>query len=181
MDLKETAKILALIQRIYPNRDKNAEENDLDATVKIWQRLFQYEAYPEVYMAFMNHAATNKFAPTPADLKLECTRLKHPDMFISSEVAWEKVCKAVRKFGFYQQSEAFKTFDEKLKRVVKAVGWGEICHSEKPEFVKLNFCKIWDNIQSVEKEELQLPFIDAVKVMKKYGELNESAKQLPEV
>jgi len=155
------------------------KEHDPDLnklTADIWTSLLEDYPFGEIKLAFKQYAKMNKFAPQVSDLIGLVEKMRNPTTFLSSEEAWEIASKAVRKFGFHKQSEAFAAFDPKMKRVVKAIGWWNLCYSERLDQLKKNFCSLWDNISQSEKEELALPFHRAVHIMKKYGEINEPKK-----
>ena len=160
-----------MIQTLYPNQVKTTEESNFELVVKLWQKLFDDVMFSEVVHALMKHAVLNKFAPHPSELREIIAKFRNPDAFKTSEQAWEEVLSAVRKYGFYRQLDAFESFEPKIKRIVKMLGWSTICHSEKIEFIKRDFCKIWDSSNKDEKENLMLPTELARQILAKVQEI----------
>lgn len=152
-----------MIQSLYPNQLKNSEDYNFELTAKLWQRLFADEPYTECARALMEYACLNKYMPHPSDIKDLVAKFKSPEAYKSPEIAWEECCKAIKRFGYYRQNEAFATFDSKMKRVVKAVGWGNLCHSERIDVIKKNFFDMWKNINVSEQERLKLPYESTMK------------------
>jgi virulence-associated protein VapD len=156
MEFQDTAKLLSMIQRIYPNQVKMLEKAEFEITAKLWQRILNGIDYNSCVEALIVHSRQSQFAPAPSQIYDLVVKIHEPHRFKSGEMAWEEVGKAVRKFGFNRQQEAFETLDEKTKRAVRAIGWWNICYSEKPEFVKKDFISFWDNVKAVEEEQLKL-------------------------
>jgi hypothetical protein len=170
MDFETTVKLLSMMQRIYPNHVKMMERDEFEITCKLWGRVLHGIGNQDCMEALIIHARQSKYPPTPSEIYDIVLKKHEPHLYKSGEIAWEEVCKAVRKYGFSRQSEAFEEFDDKTKRVVKATGWWNICYSEKPEFVKKEFISLWDNIKSVEQEQKAVEntkwFVEQIK---KYG------------
>lgn len=170
-----------MIQVTYPTQIKIEEESKFKLTVKVWQGLLEDISYPDAENAFIEYARKNHFAPHPSDIVLYVAKTREPEAFISGEEAWEKVAFAARKIGYHRQSEAYSQFDPRTLRVVKILGWGKICHSEKPEFVKKEFCSVYDNISKSEQESLKLPMWRAMHIRPELGEVKEKNNELPEM
>lgn len=165
-----------MIQSLYPNQLKNSEDTNFDLTAKLWQRIFADEPFSECTRALMEYAILNKFMPHPSDLKEIVVKFRNPEAFKPAQEAWEEINKAIRRFGYYRQSEAFKTFDPKMKRVVKAVGWANLCHSERLDSLKRSFFDMWNSINTAEQVSLKLPYQSTV------NKINEmAAKQKDEI
>lgn len=158
MNLQETAKLLTMIQSLYPSQMKSSEDSNFELTTRLWQRLFNDADFKQVIEALLEYATLNKFAPHPSDIKDIMAKRNNPEAFKPAEIAWEEVTQAIKRFGYYRQQEAFATFDDKVKRAVKAVGWGTICHSERIDMVRKNFCDYWKSMSSVEQEQVKLSF-----------------------
>lgn len=126
-------------------------------TVEVWHTLLEDCSYGECKQAVLYWMDNNPFAPQISDIKRLVAKMRNPDAYKSSDEAWHLVVQASSKFGFQGQSEAYKTFCDKTKRVLKTVKWWNVCYSERPEIVKNQFCKAWDNITESDKELGELP------------------------
>lgn len=144
-----------MIQRIYPSHFKLGSEQEFEMTAKLWERILFGIGYMDCVNALIIYARQqgNKFPPSPSDLIEILEKVHNPEGSKTSELAWEEVSNAIKKFGFHRQSEAFETFDEKTKRVVKNISWWTLCYSERPDMVKRDFCQIWDNLKHAEVEQ----------------------------
>ena len=68
MTREETQKILAVIRAAYPSFYKDNTKNDLVIAVNLWHDMLIDETYQDVAMAVKSIIATNKFAPSIAEV-----------------------------------------------------------------------------------------------------------------
>lgn len=111
-------------------------------SVKIWYRLLMDIPYEQLNVAIQKHMQTCKFPPTVAELRAAAASvvIKNSDW---SE-GWEQLARAIRTFGYYRQGEAFASMDELTRRVVKRLGWKELCMSETPMQDRANFRMVYE-------------------------------------
>jgi hypothetical protein len=157
MTQEEALKLLMIIQTSYPNHYKNFEDGFLKMSVKMWQKAFEDQPFEVVFGALSKHILKAKFPPTIAELREEVIRITNPEALKSGEEAWEEVIAAVKRFGFYRQAEAMKSFDEPTQRAVRTIGWNKICHSETIGIERSNFYKTYEALSKGDKEKALLP------------------------
>lgn len=121
-----------------------------DVAIKLWYKLLQDIPYDVLNLAVQQYAMTNKFPPTVADLRELSTAI------IQGETkdwgsGWEDVLMAIRRFGFYRESEALASMDEITRQAVKRLGWRELCMSETPMNDRANFRMIYEEIAERKK------------------------------
>ena len=105
--------------------------------MELWYRQLADIPY-EIAEAVLNKwVATNKWSPTIADIREMATEMKTGTSIEWGE-AWESVMKAVRKFGYYQKTEALDSLDDVTRRCVERVGWTEICMTENVSVERAN-------------------------------------------
>lgn len=123
--------------------------------VKIWYQLLQDMSYEQLNIAIQKHMLTNKFPPTIAELRAMAAScmVEHKDW----SCGWEQARRAIRKFGYYQQEEAFASMDEITRKVVRRLGWKELCMSENTMQDRANFRMIYEQEQSHSLETEMLP------------------------
>lgn len=68
MTREETQKILAVIRAAYPSFYKDNTKSDLAIAVNLWNDMLIDETYQNVAMAVKSIIATNKFAPSIAEV-----------------------------------------------------------------------------------------------------------------
>ena len=69
MTLDESTMILAVITAAFPNAYKNLSEEEAKAVVMVWAVQFKEIPADIVFMAVQKAIASNKFAPTIAEVK----------------------------------------------------------------------------------------------------------------
>lgn len=127
----------------------------------MWTNIFSDIPYQEMFAAFNAWYATEPFPPAPVNLNELIKKNRSPEKFISAERAWEVVDSAVRRFGSYNQEQAFKTFSEPIRRAVRNIGgWQKICQTELGqswEFLRKNFIAAYNEFNSEHREQVLLP------------------------
>ena len=136
---------------------KNFDEKALRLTAKFWTSAFADMNFDLVFTAFQKWCMYEPFPPKISDLRQLSVKIQNPQALRTAEDAWEDVILAVKRFGYYQKDKAFETLDAGTKRCIKAIGWDEICHSDKIGVVKSNFVKMFDNIAETQKESDLVP------------------------
>ncbi len=146
---------------------------DADA-FNIWFALLGDMDYAVLNAAIQKYMLTNKFPPTIADLREIATNISIGEIPDWGE-GWEKVLQAIRRFGFYRETEALETMDELTRTCVKRLGWRNLCMSENNNHDRANFRMIYEQLSERTKKENVLP----VSLNNKIKQLNsECVKQL---
>ena len=119
MTLSETAKVITMMDLIYPdtNRDKTEEERKMKVTV--WQRLFSKEPVQVVTAALESYmtTTTERFAPTPGQIKEHIRQLSEGSNDLTEGEAWSLVASALRRSAYYSEEE-FAKLPECVQRCV---------------------------------------------------------------
>jgi hypothetical protein len=71
--------------------------------------------------------------------------------------AWEEVLKAINYYGSYREEDALNSLDDTTRKVVKRLGFRNICMSENIEADRANFRMIYTNQMERDKQAAQLP------------------------
>lgn len=122
----------------------------------IWFALLGDLEYTVLNAAIQKYMLTNKFPPTIADLRELATTICAGEIPDWGE-GWEKVLHAIRRFGFYRESEALQTMDELTQTCVKRLGWRNLCMSENNNHDRANFRMIYEQLAERTKKEAVLP------------------------
>ena len=124
-------------------------------SVKIWYELLKDLPYELANIAIQRHMATNKFPPTVAEIRAAAVESVYRPVDWSD--GWEQFRKAVSKYGYYQQEAALNSLDDLTRRVVKRLGWKQLCESENQMQDRANFRMIYEQEQQREEEKAALP------------------------
>ena len=123
---------------------------DMDA-VNVWYELLKDIDYQVANMAIQMHAQSSKFPPTVAEIRESASKIVHGEVKDWSK-AWEEACKAMSRFGRDRKSEAYKTLDERTRRVIDRLGYRNLCMSENIGVDRANFRSIYETIAQRDKE-----------------------------
>ena len=117
MTKEETTQILAILKAAYPAFYKGQTQEELSGAVSIWHSMLLDLDYELITKATQRIIATNKFAPSIAEMRAAAIGLTSSGE-LSPEEAWELVNKALRNSTYNSGTEF-----EKLPRLVqKALG-----------------------------------------------------------
>ena len=162
MDMKETRRILAAIQAIYPSFTKDRDPNVLS---QVWQQVFVNTPYPLVNQALNAFIATDVkgFPPTPGALNAfirKVQQLNGP----TEDDAWIKVYKAISR-GLYNSQEEFDKLPPDIQRIVGSprmlYEWAQMDRSEVNSVIAACFKRSWRARHELAQEFLLLPEVPA--------------------
>lgn len=146
----------AAVKTYYPR------DNVLPNTqaMELWYRQLKDIPYPVAEAVLSKWVATNKWSPTIADIRELASETMNgaPDEWGE---AWEKVIKAVQRFGVYQKNEALASLDDLTRRCAMRVGFVQICMSENVSIERASFRDIYNRELERMKRDTQVP--EAVK------------------
>ncbi len=137
MEFSEFAKLAKAMKAVYtqPNFLPN------DFAMKLWHNMLKDIPYDIACVAVENYIATNRYAPTIADIRAYAVQMIMPQVSNWSE-AWGNVLFAITAYGAWDEKTALgylKEADPIAERVVKRLGWKELCASENLIADRANF------------------------------------------
>jgi len=158
MDMKETRRILAAIQAIYPSFTKDRDPNVLS---QVWQQVFVNTPYPLVNQALNAFIATDVkgFPPTPGALNAfirKARQLNGP----TEDDAWIKVYKAISR-GLYNSQEEFDKLPPDIQRIVGSprmlFEWAHMDSDDVNKVIAAHFKRSWRAKQELKQDLLLIP------------------------
>lgn len=151
MDRREFATLAAAIRTYYP------KENILpnDPAMDLWYRELQDIPFPVAEAALRKWVSTNKWSPSIAELREAAATVSNGEIQEWGE-GWEKVLKAIRKYGMYNIGAAMASLDPMTRQAVERVGFREICLSENISVERANFRMVYENLAEREKTRQQV-------------------------
>lgn len=148
----EVAKLLAVLAAVYPRFEVN------ELMEQIWFEMLQDVPYQVAQVAVKKLILENPYPPAIADIRKQVTEIIIPaEERIDAVTAWGEVIKAMHYYGYYRQDEALVNMSPLTARVVKCMGWQEICTGEDIDVIRGQFLKMYQQIQTRDKEEALLP------------------------
>lgn len=153
MSKLDVIKLLGMIAVAYPNM----KEVD-DLTVETWYDCLSDIDLEVALAAVKKNILESPFPPTIADIRkqvADVVTLKEDKLDISE--AWGEVVKAMQTHGSYSEIEALKSMNPTTKKVVKYMGWREICLSENLGVIRGQFLRMYETVAARERQDRLLP------------------------
>jgi hypothetical protein len=137
MTKQDTAQILAVLSAGFPQVAVSKE------TARVYHEVLLDLDPGTVQQAVARILKTAEWFPPAALIRRTAMEL-NGSLAESSHSAWAQVLDAVRDHGYTR----FPSFGSPLlSEAVRRIGWRTICHSEKPEIVKAQFGKVYDELR----------------------------------
>lgn len=152
MTKNETARILAVIAAAYQKFQVDSE----GITLNVWHEMLGDLDYKLVQLAVQKLILESPYVPTISDIRKQIVDITQVDDTDAAS-AWGEVVEAVRRFGHYRGSEVIKSLSPRTAKVVRMIGFREICMCEEPGVVRGQFLKMYDTCTAREKKEALLP------------------------
>jgi hypothetical protein len=147
----EVAKLLAVLAAAYPKFEVD------DVKVQVWHEIFKDVDYEVANVAAKKIILEKTFPPSIAEFREAIISITSPRLMSAAE-AWGEVKDAIRRFGYYRESEALASMSPTTARVVRYMGWREICMSEEPAGVlRGQFLKMYEQVGGREQQQRLLP------------------------
>ena len=152
MNKKEFAIFVSALRTYYPKEKILPNEQ----AMQLWFNQLQDIPYKVAEVTLNKWVATNKWSPSIADIREQATALTQGAAKDWGD-AWQEVIKAISYYGSYREDEALESLDETTRRVVKRLGFRNLCMSEEIQVDRANFRMIYEQQQERDKQDAQLP------------------------
>jgi len=166
MTKEEFATLTMALRTYYP------KENILPNTpaMELWYRELQDIPYTVAETALRKWVSTNKWSPSIAEIRETVAQISNGATQDWGE-AWEKVLKAVSRYGLYAQGEAMRSLDPLTRKAVERLGFRDVCLSENIATERANFRMIYETLAKREQTEQQmaLPLREAISMIQLKG------------
>ena len=127
-----------------------------DASMKMWYSLLQDIPYSVASIAVQKYMLTNKFPPTPAEIREQALAVQMGEKPLWSD-AWGNVLAVIKKYGSYGQAQAMESLDEITRQAVQRIGYLDLCRSENIVADRANFRMIYEQLVDREQDANKIP------------------------
>lgn len=158
MTPQETVIIISIINTAYPKFSIETNKDKMKLTIQLWHELLGDMPYQIVQTAVKKLVLESPYPPTIADVRKRVMEVTQPREVDGAD-AWGQVMNAVKHFGYYRPDEALEGMTDRTKRVVKMIGYQEICMTEQDTLgvVRGQFLKMYEQVSGRERNEALLP------------------------
>ena len=166
MDKKEFGILASAIRTYYP------KENILpnNEAMSLWYRELSDIPMHVAEAALRKWVSTNKWSPSIVELRETAATVQNGEIPDWGE-GWEQVCKAIRKYGFYEPKKAMESFDPITRQCVERLGFRNLCLSENPTAERANFRQCYEVIAKREQvsQQIALPLRETISQIQASG------------
>ena len=148
MDKKEFALFAMALKTYYPRDGLLPNQQALD----LWFKQLCDLDYMIAEIALNMWVATKKWPPTIADIREQAAIIAVGELPDWGE-GWEKVTKAIRRYGSYNPKAALDSLDELTRRCVERLGFINLCMSTNEAAERANFRMIYEQLAERRKNE----------------------------
>lgn len=149
---KEFAIFTSALRTYYPKEGILPNEQ----AMQLWFNQLSDIPYNVAEIFLNKWVSTNRWSPTIADIRAGVTDLTQGEAKEWGK-AWQEVLSAISKYGSYREDEALSSFDDTTRRVVRRIGFRNICFSEDIQVDRANFRMIYEREAERAKQDAQLP------------------------
>ncbi|HHV18397.1 MAG TPA: hypothetical protein GXZ27_06005 [Thermoanaerobacterales bacterium] len=152
MTFNETKNLLAWTVSNFPAM----QERDMGPTAKLWYQMLKDIPYKIAEQALFKLLATAKFFPTVSEILEVVADITNQEADTAAK-AWGEVEKAIGHYGHRREAEALESMSPRTAKVVKYMGWRDICLGEEIGVVRGQFLKMYQQVAEREQKERVLP------------------------
>jgi hypothetical protein len=152
MNKKEFAIFASALRTYYPKENILPNEQAL----QLWFNQLNDIPYDVAEVTLNKWVATNKWSPSIADIREQATDITQGAGKDWGD-AWQDVLRAIRLYGSYEELKALESLDETTRKVVKRLGFRNLCFSEDIQVDRANFRMIYEQQLQRDRQDAQLP------------------------
>lgn len=152
MDKKQFATFAMALKTYYPRENLLPNEQAME----LWFGQLQDIPFQVAEVALQKWVSLNKWSPSISEIREMASSITNGDLPDWGD-AWEQVCMAIRKYGFYSPTEALDSLSPLARKATERMGFTNLCLSENPSADRANFRMIYETLAEREKKDSQMP------------------------
>lgn len=149
-DIINLVGVCSINYRNFPEAGKE------EALVSLWTTMLEDVEYEVAELAVHKHMSESVYAPTVADIRAKISDIQAPQGLTAME-AWGSVLKSIQQYGSYREKEAIESLDPVTQRVVRNIGFRNLCMSENEMADRAHFTKAYDVHVNRERSDSLMP------------------------
>jgi hypothetical protein len=144
--------VLDILNEAYPN----VKWKVTPELISLWQDIIGKYELPLLLAATKKHIAESPYMPTIADIVKQVRSLVCLGQPTAAD-AWGIVSDNIRKYGPYNVKAGVDALPVMVRRVVDQIGYMSICMDEKPDVIRAQFMRMYQETLDRDAEMLLLP------------------------
>lgn len=153
MDKREFAIFADAMKTYYP-KEKNLLPND--RALELWFDQLSDIPYDVATIGLRKWVAISEWSPSIADVRRMASEVTRPKVKSWGE-AWEDVIRSIQRYGHVDPKGAFAMMDDITKKVVRQIGYMNLCMSENQAADRANFRTMYEREAERQAQDAQLP------------------------
>lgn len=149
----EVIELVGLCSVNYRNFPEVGKEELL---VSLWTTMLEDVSFQVAQLAVQKHMSESVYPPTVADIRAKISDISAPQGLTAME-AWGSVIKSIQQYGSYREAEAIQSLDPLVQKVVRLLGFRNLCMSENEMADRAHFTKAYDTIVNRDRTESLMP------------------------
>jgi hypothetical protein len=146
MSKQDTAQILAVLSAGFPNVTVSKE------TARVYHEVLGDLEPRDVAEAVSQLLRMSEWFPSAATIRRQALEL-YGGLAIPTAVAWGLVTKSVVEHGYMK---GLQVSDPLIVEAVRMIGWSQVCHSDKPDGIRYQFSKVYDELRKEHDNKIVL-------------------------
>ena len=151
MTKKEFAIFASALRTYYPKENILPNEQALE----LWYKQLQDIPYNVAEVTLNKWVSINKWSPSIAEIRENAAGITQGEAKEWGE-AWQEVLRAIRLYGSYEELKALDSLDDTTRKVVKNMGFKNLCFSENIAADRANFRMIYEQQLKRDKQDAQI-------------------------
>lgn len=157
MTERDVIKLFAILTAAYPKFDTFNNPETARPIISLWAEMLSDIPYEVAEAAVKKFILESPYPPTIADIRKQVAEImQDPADNIDAATAWGEVVKALNHYGYYRPEEALASMSPRTAKIVRLMGWQNICMSEDPAVIRGQFIKMYEIYTQREKQEALL-------------------------
>lgn len=158
---EEFIRIISLAAINYPNFQLD------EPRLKLFYTMLKDIDIKTLEASMLLHIGSSSFPPTVADLRKKAVEIEEFETSsLDATKAWGEVMYALRAYGYYDAKNAFKSMSPLTSKVIRSMGWTELCKSDKLAVERGQFIKLYNSYKDRIMKEKQIPKFVSSKILK---------------
>lgn len=124
-------------------------------SVKVWYKALMDIPYEVANAAAQEHIMTSKYAPSIAEIRTLAVQIVNGKAQTWGE-SWEKACKAIQKYGAWNEKKALESLDPLTRRAVESIGFQDLCSSENAMADRAHYQRVYEQLMDREEHDNNL-------------------------
>lgn len=173
MTREDSIQVLSLLKVAYPRFYQGMTKGDAESAITLWTSMLSDHRFEAIKLAVQKYIASSKFPPTIADIRESLI----PDNFMTGDEAFGQAMKITKLCGQYRENEALERMDEKVSKIVKNLGYKDLCLTENGDNMmtyRAHFLRAWEANKTEIKKQSMIPIV----ISDKLNALTNNVKRL---